>query len=592
MFKPPPCFSVRIVICVLLLLLGSSSSLAQPKPEIIINGGIKSLRENVQHFLPFADEDCRVPRWRLRALLRDAQAQISQAGEALGYYHLTFDSQLTMTKDCWKIVITLVPGESVKVADIRIAIHGEGSQDSVFQELYTQTDVKKSKRLNHGHYETLKARFSNLAAIRGYFDGFFELAEVRVDVENNSARVALVYNTGPRYHFGEIKVQQTILDDDFVARYFNIAEGEVYDSEKLLALKTRFNASNYFSVATVSPDLQALTDRQVPINIQLDARKRYSYSVGIGAATDTGPRLLLGYEDRYFTRQGHSLQAKAHIAEVKSDFEAAYIIPMARPANEQVKISTGYQYEKTSELRSELYKVGTSYTNFHEGGWKQTYGIAYEYEEFVIGQEAEQHSNLLIPSVEYERTKSDGSPYPREGWRLLGRLSGSPKSLGSDISFLQFNGMAKIIYPFLGGRFLLRAELGLTEMSDEEDFDKLPVSVRFFTGGDTSVRGYGYKSIGHRDEQGKLLGGHNLLASSIEYDYLIKPNWALAIFYDQGDAPNNYELDFKRSVGLGVRWISPIGPVRIDVACALDGVRCSGSSADGWGLHLSMGPDL
>lgn len=583
----------RALICALLLLTGNQLALAAPpEPEIMITGGVKSLRENVQHFLPFAEEDCNTPPWRLRAQLRNAQNGIRQAGQALGYYRLTFTSELTLTDDCWRVDIALTPGEPVRVTELRVALSGGGSDDPAFEEIYANPGIKVGDRLNHGRYEALKTRLTTLAAARGYFDGFFELAQVSVNIDENSARIALIYASGPRYHFGQITLQQDILDDDFVARYLNIAEGDVYDSEQLLALKTRYNASNYFAMATISPDLQTLEDSSVPITVQLDARKRHSYSMGAGVATDTGPRLLLGFEDRYLTQQGHSFQANTHIATVKSDLEANYIIPMSRPAYEFIKISAGFQYEEAGDTESELYKLGTSYTTYEENAWRQTYGIDYQREYSTIGTEDERHSNLLIPSALFSRTDSDGNPYPMYGWRLMGRLSGSPKTLGSDVSFVQFNGSAKIIYPVLGGRLLLRTEIGITEMGDEEDFDDLPVSLRFFAGGDASVRGYSYKSIGHKNAQGEVIGGHNLVAASIEYDYLIKPKWALAVFYDQGDAPEDYHFEFKRSVGLGVRWISPIGPVRIDLACALDEVRCSSSSADGWGLHLSMGPDL
>jgi translocation and assembly module TamA len=443
--------------------------------------------------------------------------------------------------------------------------------------------------LNHGRYETLKARFSNLAAERGYFDGYFELSQVSVNLKEDSARVELVYNTGPRYRFGEISIEQEIFDENFVRRYLNFETGDPYDSEKLLDLKNYYNASNFFALATVSPDLQQLENTQVPVNIKLDARKRRGYSLGAGIATDTGPRLLLGYEDRYVTDTGHSFAAMAHVATVKSSIEATYTIPMRRPAHEFLKFSTGFQREETDDTLSNLTRIGTNYSIYHEDSWLQVYALNYEMEDFVIADEDERRSHLIIPSVQYSRTTYDETAYPLRGWRVMGKLAGSPESLGSKVSFLQFTGHAKYIYPAFGGRFLTRLDVGATEV---DETDELPVSVRYFAGGDTSVRGYSYKSIAHEDDEGRVIGGNSLLTASVEYDYLVRPKWALAVFYDIGDAPNDYNFEFKRSVGIGVRWISPIGPVRVDIACALDGVRCSSSSVEGWGLHLSMGPDL
>lgn len=582
--------SFRTLLCgFLLVLLSGQRVFAAPSPDISINGGSENLRENVRHFLQLTDAACDTPRWRLRTLLRDAQARIAQAGEALGFYQLEFDSNFEMMEDCWRVVITLTPGEPVRISEVRIVINGEGSGDKLFQAIHDNPGIKVGDRLNHGHYETLKARFSNLAAVHGYFDGYFEFAQVSVNRAENSARVELVYNTGARYRFGEITIHQDILDDRFVERYLNFEEGDPYNSEDLLTLRSLYNASNYFSIATVGPDLQTLENGAVPINIQLDARKRHAYTMGAGVATDTGPRVLLGFEDRYITRSGHSFKADSQLSTVKNNLEATYKIPMHRPAYEFVKIFTGYQREETSDTLYDLVKFGTSYTVYHEDRWLQTYSVDYQVEDSEIGGEPLPRSHLIIPSMAFARTKSDGTAYPMEGWRLLTRLSGSPQSLGSSVSFLQFEARAKYIRPMLGGRLLLRLDAGATDI---EEFDDLPVSVRFFAGGDASVRGYGYKSLGQIDEEGNVIGGKNLLAASIEYDYLVRPKWAVAAFYDQGDASVDYNFNFRRSVGLGVRWISPIGPVRIDVACALDEVRCGSSGLDGWGLHLSMGPDL
>lgn len=590
MFRTPVYSSFRALLCVFLLLfISGQSALAAPSPDISIKGGTKSLRENVRHFLPLADENCETPEWRLHSLLRDAQTRIARAGEALGYYKLDFVSDFEMTEDCWRVVVTLKPGEPVRISEVRIVINGEGSGDSLFQDIHENPGIKTGDRLNHGRYETLKARFSNLAAVHGYFDGYFELAQVGVNLAENTARVELVYNTGTRYRFGEITIHQDILNDNFVQRYLTFEEGDPYNAEDLLTLRNLYNASNYFSIATVGPDLQTLEGGEVPINIQLDARKRHAYSMGAGVATDTGPRLLLGFEDRYVTRSGHSVIADSQLSPVKNNLEATYKIPMHRPAYEFVKIYTGYQREETSDTLYDLVKFGTSYTVYHEDRWLQTYGVDYQVEDSVVGDEPEKRSHLIIPSMAFARTKSDGTPYPMEGWRLLTKLSGSPQSLGSSVSFLQLEARAKYIRPMLGGRLLLRLDAGATDITK---FDDLPVSVRFFAGGDASVRGYGYKSLGQTDAKGNVIGGKNLLAASIEYDYLVRPKWAVAAFYDQGDASVDYNFNFRRSVGLGVRWISPIGPVRIDVACALDDVRCGSSGLDGWGLHLSMGPDL
>lgn len=552
-------------------------------PDIDIKGGSKTLRENILQHLTLADESCNAPMWRLNALLNNAESEIGAAAQALGYYQLEYDTKFNHDKECWGLTITITPGDPVLVKEVRIEILGVGSSDPIFKPLYEKPGIKMGQRLNHGRYENLKARFGSLAATHGYFDAEFAHSQVTVNIAEKTAIIELIFNTGVRYKLGDIRIKHNILDEDFLRRYLNIESGEYYDAEKLLELKNLYNSSNYFASATASPNLQNLDGDQVPITVELEARKRREYSVGAGIATDTGPRILLGFEDRYVNKRGHKINAEVSFSDVKTTAAARYIMPMRRPAYEFLTLETGYEKEITdvSTSRKDIY--GSSYTYYQRNKWLQTYAIRYEQERFIIGSEPEKTTDLLIPSVALTRTKTDGSPYPLTGWSLIGKLSGSPESLGSDYSFLQWYSRVKYIYGLPVGRLLLRGELGVTET---DDFTNLPTSVRFFAGGDSSVRGYDFKSLGPANAEGEVIGGNNLLVSSIEYDYRFKDtNWVLATFYDQGNAADDLDIEAKRSLGLGVRWISPIGPVRIDFAQALD-------DEQGWQLHVSMGPDL
>lgn len=568
-----------------MLALGALPLLAA-EPEIEIEGGTKSLRENIRQHMSIADESCKTPMWRLHSLLADAENEIALAAQALGYYALEYDAELHNENDCWGLKITLSPGEPVLVKEVRIELHGEGRADDLFQELYDKPGIKVGNRLNHGRYEALKARFGTLAAIHGYFDAEFQHSQISIDTEARTAIIELIYNTGPRYRIGDIRLRHSILNEDFLRRYFNIKEGDYYDSDELLDLRNMYNASNYFAVATVAPDLQALKDGEAPIDIHLEARKRREYSVGLGAATDTGPRVLLGFDDRYVNSRGHAIAADINAAEKKTSALLAYTIPMRHPAYEFVRIYTGYDKEITDSKRSYKDTYGASYTHYQDNKWLQTYALDYEREDSTIGTNPETTSNLLVPSVAVTRTKTDGAPYPLWGWSILGKLSGSPETLGSDFSFVQLYLRAKYVKGFSFGRILLRTEIGSTQL---DDFSVLPASVRFYAGGDSSVRGYDYESLGPTemiDGKEVVVGGNNLLVNSIEYDYLFKDTkWAAAVFFDAGNAANDTDIDVKRGAGIGARWISPIGPIRMDVAKALDGDK-------GWRLHITMGPDL
>lgn len=568
-----------------------ATPLLAAKPEIELEGGTKSLRENIKLHLSIADENCKTPQWRLQALLGDAAREIERASQALGYYELEYEAKLRSDAECWGLDLKLTPGDPVRVTKLRIEINGDGRSDSIFQSLYDKPGIAIGNKLNHGSYETLKARFGTLAAVHGYFDADFEHSEIAIDTAEKTAEISLIFDTGPRYRIGEINLQHNILRESLLERYYNIEEGDYYDSDKLLELKNRYNAANFFSVASVAPDLQALKDEQVPINIQLESRKRHEYSAGVGVDTDAGPRVLLGFEDRYVNDRGHSVTGDLNAAEKKTTALLAYTIPMRRPSYEFLRFYAGYEKEITDTTSSYKDTYGSSYTYYQDNKWLQTYALDYEQEDSIIGTEPETSTDLIVPSVSFTRTKTDGAPYPLKGWSLLAKLSGSPQSLGSDFSFVQLYTRAKYVRGFSFGRVLLRTEIGSTQL---EDFSELPASVRFFAGGDTSVRGYAYESLGPTrtvtlpdgTTKVEVIGGNNLLVSSIEFDHLFKDTkWAGAAFFDVGNAADDSDIDLMRGAGVGARWISPIGPIRIDVAKALDGDKS-------WRLHITMGPDL
>lgn len=551
-------------------------------PEINIRGGISSLRENVLHRLSIAEEKCKAPAWRLNTRLDAAEAEIAQAAQALGYYRLTYESKLTRNNECWALDIQLTPGEPVRVKELRIDLMGDGRLDPLFQSIYDKPGIKIGSRLHHGKYEILKTKFESAATAHGYFDAQFVLSRVLINEAENSAVIELTYDTGKRYQLGKITIEQDVLDDEFVQRYLTFHSNDYYDTEKLLETKNLYNASNYFSSTNITPNLEEKQGNLVDVNIKLDKRKRREYSIGGGYATDTGPRVLLGFDDRYIGKKGHFFNADISASSNKREAQTVYTIPLQKPAFEFLKIFTGYVKEETDVSWSRKRLVGSSYTYYQKNKWLQTFAATYEREDSIIGTEPLSSTNLIIPSWTISRTKTDATAYPLQGWTLMSRLSGSPETLGSDFSFLQWYNRAKYIWGGEHGRLILRGEVGMTQT---DDFTDLPVSVRYFAGGDASVRGYDYKSLGPV-VNGEVKGGNNLLVTSIEYDYKLgASNWVLAAFYDQGNAADDSEIDFKRSVGAGVRWISPIGPVRLDFAKALDDEKS-------WAVHVTMGPDL
>jgi translocation and assembly module TamA len=192
-------------------------------------------------------------------------------------------------------------------------------------------------------------------------------------------------------------------------------------------------------------------------------------------------------------------------------------------------------------------------------------------------------TDLVIGGLSYRWKRADDDIYPLRGLRLDLGARGSHDALLSTQSFMSFTASAKGVRAAGGGvRFIGRVDTGWTSTST---FRALPPTVRFFAGGDNSVRGYEYLSLGPRDETGRVIGGEFLLVTSAEIEIGLPKKFALAVFFDAGNAFEAVgEGVHERGVGAGVRWRSPVGPIRLDAGFPID--------HDGWHVHFTMGPDL
>jgi translocation and assembly module TamA len=571
-------FLRQAIVCILIS-TGSVSALAEP--VIKIAGTNEELAENIRSHLSLAAEDCTAPAWRLQALLQKTDTEIREAGQALGYYHTQATKQFVPGTDCWRLELNVNPGPPVTVKEIDIDIAGEGRDDPAFSALPPEIEIKSGERLHHGKYEAIKKQLSTLAATRGYFDAAFVQSAVRVDNVSNSAQIVIRYDTGPRYRFGEIAVDQSILRPELISRYITFSRNEAYDSRKLIELQQSLS-TNYFSQVHVRPLLEQAADGYVPIRIELVPLKQHSFALGAGVATDTGPRIKFDYENRYLNSAGHRFNTGLSLSPMRSEIVTAYTIPLHSSQHERLRFFAGHVEEETDPSSSAISSLGTHYSFLNGSEWLQTWSLNFQRETFTVSAERDR-TNLLIPGLSFAKTRSSDSVYPLHGWRLNAGIQGASASAISDISFVQLQANLKSVHAAGHGRVLLRLQGGLTDVSE---FDALPASLRFFAGGDTSVRGYDYRSLGPVAVDGSVVGGKRLLAGGFEYDRRILPQWAVALFYDAGNAFNdreNYEL--KRGAGLGIRWLSPIGPVRLDLAKAFD-------EPGEWRVHINMGPDL
>jgi translocation and assembly module TamA len=351
---------------------------------------------------------------------------------------------------------------------------------------------------------------------------------------------------------------------------------------RLLDYQSALADSGYFSGVDVQPGSRDRTAHTVPVIVTLTPRPRSAYSAGVGFATDSGPRLRAGYQRRYVNRRGHGLDSTLLLSPRDSQLSTQYRMPLADPRTEQLTFGAAARREDTTSARSDSLTLQTAVTR-RWGIGRRTVGLDYLVERFDTGSD-EATTALLIPSLGWQGSRSDDPLWPRHGWRLDLTLRGALAGLLSDLSFVQARAAGKYVQGVARNQRLIgRLDLGTTWV---DGFGQLPASLRFFAGGDQSVRGYKYEKLGPRDSDGDVIGGRHLLVASVEYEWMFAGNFGGALFFDAGNAFNGTRLNLERSVGVGFRWCSPVGAVRLDLASAIS------EPGSPLRLHITVGPDL
>jgi translocation and assembly module TamA len=580
-------FSLRIDFRLLVLIFVCSVALANGdgngvgKAELKIEGVKGELLDNLHAGLSLTRETCETPGWRVKRLFKQSNKELVNAARALGYYRIKIEKKLTFEKQCWQARFTIDPGEAQTITSTDIRVTGDGNSDPDFLALIAKSPVQVGAIVHHGQYENLKRDMEIIAAEKGYFDAAFTDKQLQVDTRQGTTKVILHFASGVRYQVGQLRLHQDVYEEKLLKRYIKFAHGDPYQTSQLVELQKALTDSGYFDSVSVRPDLKAAEQGVVDIDVNLTPRKRKAYQLGIGAATDTGPRVVLGYERRRINRLGHSFEAKATLSPVDSMLSAEYIIPLSRPNSYRLGFRGGYRHQETDASTTTTTSIGANLLG-RRNGWRETIAIDWVSEEYTIGDETTDGS-LLIPSMAWSRTVADDQIRTRKGYRLNLELRGAHSALLSDASFFQTTLDAKWIMPLWKGRLLLRGEAGAMLI---DSFEKLPASYRYYAGGDQSVRGYEYRSLGPTNSDGEVIGGPYLLTSSIEYEHPINDRWAVALFADAGNAFEDWNESIKTSIGPGLRWQSPVGPVRIDLAFPLD------NPDESFRIHFSMGPDL
>ena len=547
-----------------------------------IEGPDEKLERNIRALLTIAQAENMSDAHRVHIAHERAPDEIRKALEPFGYYRPKIDAALKREGSGWLAVYRIDPGDPIKLSAVDVRLTGEGLELPEFKTLITRFPLKAGDVLDQTRYERGKDAFSETADEFGFFDARFTRAEIEVYLRDYRAEIHLHFDTGPRYRFGEVSFSETPLEPSLLERFVNFRPGEPFRAATLVRFQKSLLDSSYFSKADVVPHPEQAKAREVPISVKLAMQPKNRYQAGVGYGTDTGPRATLGYRNRYLNRHGHSVYVDLRLSLIQTRLDALYAIPLRRPDKDELGFAAQIGTKDTLAGTAEISRIGVRHST---GRWwlREILSLDLQRERFNVG-EGPQTSVLLLPSVTYTWLSTENVMNPERGARVDLIGTGAWKDLLSDVSFFSLRLNAKGIYS-LGerNRVIARTQLGYI---GTDRFRELPLTQRFYAGGDKSVRGYRLNEISARNADGDRIGGRYLTIGSLEYERTLFGPWGVAVFYDVGRAANRLDEPFSHGVGLGARWRSPVGPVRLDFAVPLS------KAEDSFQVHLILGPDL
>ena len=553
-----------------------------------LEGLPKELKEPVEAGLTlrnYANRD--VTPAQIRRLFNTAEQEIKTALEPYGYYNAQVASSLQTTDKGLRALFRVTPGEPVKVTSKTVQVQGDAADLNPIKRAIRRFKPDEGDVLDHGVYEASKAEVEGALLSNGFLRMKATQKRVEVSRKANTAAIDLNWESGPRMKFGRVHFSDAQFPPAFLERYIPWEPGEYYSPDELLAFQQRLVDADYFATVSVQPDLEHAEGLDVPINIELAPAKRTIYTTGAYVSTDTGPGVKLGMQRRWVNDMGHKFQADIDVAQRMQALSTSYRIPLPGPNDKSLNFGVTHKNEDTESSKSKSDKAAINETRKWYG-FTRTLGLQYVAGTYTIA-EVDRITHLLYGEATLTKKQANDFFFPRRGWSIAFGARFAPELLVSDTSFSQVTVDGKYIFPAgRRQRVIMRLSLGAMVVND---FDQLPPELRFFAGGDRSIRGFDYQALGSTIEkapdQHLVIGGTNLAVGSIELEHYFLPKWGAAVFVDGGDAWRTGEFKLNIGAGVGVRWRSPVGVVRLDVAKPV-----KSDLSDSIHFHVNIGPDL
>ncbi|MDU6412142.1 MAG: autotransporter assembly complex family protein, partial [Yersiniaceae bacterium] len=482
-----------------------------------VEGLSGELEKNVRVRLSAIGSDEVTADGRFRASVDKA---VRQGLRPFGYYDPTIDFEYRATPPPGRpvLIARVTPGEPVRIAGTSVVIEGQGKDDEDYQTLKKNSIPVKGTQLNHGTYDSFKSAITNVAVRKGYFDAAMRKSQLGIIQDQHQAFWDIDFDTGQRYRFGRVTFEGAQIRDDYLQNLVPFREGDYYSASDLAELNRRLSATNWFNSVVVAPEFKNAKEHKVlPLNAVVTPRTRNTLETGVGYSTDVGPRIKANWKKPWLNSRGHSLESTLNLSGPEQELDLSYKIPLLKnPIEQYYVVQGGFKREDLNDTESDGTTLNVARYWDASSGWKKAINLRWSLDHFTQGS-VTNTTMLIYPGLSVSRTRQRGGLMPDWGDSQRYSLDVSDTGWGSDIDFAVVQAQNVWIRTLAEKhRFVVRGNLGWIETND---FERVPPSLRFFAGGDRSIRGYQYKSISPRDDEGKLTGASKLATGSLEYQY-------------------------------------------------------------------------
>jgi translocation and assembly module TamA len=541
----------------------------------------RELRGMLAGRLPLARwrDDPQMTEALLVRLVAEAEADVREAVATRGYFSPRISSRIDRTSEPWTVVLQVEPGEPVRVAHAEVAFVGPASADPdappLLQRIRREWTLRRGERFTQDAWNDAKRTAARSLAGWRYAGARIGESRASIDPKSGEARLQVEVDSGPAYRYGEVEVRGTQrYPDDLVSRLSPTEPGALYEREALDLYERRLIATGYFVSAQAGLATEAADPDRAPVRVAVVEGRSQSFETGLSFNTDVGVRAEARYRNLDLFDTGYrfksELQLDQRIKQGRLDLET----PPKSGGRWQSVFTQARDTSIQNEQNTEL-SAGIAH-NWGLGGPPSSLFASAHVEEQRLSGALADHRQAVFFGYRTQWRDTDSWELPRRGYIAEFSFGGAPDLLATR-PFLRATGRAQLFFPIGRHDLLLRGEAGVVHANAR---DGIPSTFLFRTGGDQTIRGYDFESLGVR--QGDVvLGGRYLALGSAEYIHWVGESWGIAAFVDAGDAWDGEHFEPVVGSGFGARFRTPIGPVRADIAY--------GFAEKQWRLHFSVG---